>query len=224
MTEETTNVEDTPQNTEGGAQTSRAQERIQELVAARKAEEDARREADFRAKQALEQNERLQRLLEERLAPKEEEEEWVDPGEKALKENQKLRQELNAFRQQQADKEGVQRVNYEIQQAVAKLQWEDPEKASEMMAREYFAHKGMGISDSFDAKETARRLHEEEKSRKSAWIEAKKQQAEATSSVVAGANSKPVLEPPSSAPAWGTAERKEWDRATASEILSKFRI
>ena len=97
--------EQQPQNGDGGAQNSRAQERIQELVASRKVEEDARKEAELRAKQAYDQTERLQRLLEERLEAKQEpeEEEWVDPGEKALKENATLRQELDTFRQRQAE-------------------------------------------------------------------------------------------------------------------------
>ena len=217
--------EQQPQNGDGGAQNSRAQERIQELVASRKAEENARKEAELRAKQAYDQTERLQRLLEERLESNKEpeEEEWVDPGEKALKENAKLRQELDTFRQSQSEKEQMQRVNYEIQQAVAQFKWEDMSRVTETMAREYFAHKGMGINDSFDAADVAKRLNEEEKSRKTAWLESKKQQAEATSSAVAGSNSRPVVEPHTPTPAWGTPERKEWEKATASEIIAKFR-
>ena len=203
--ETTTGVPEGIADAEGGAPVSRAQERIQELLEITRNEREARAAMEAELRASREEQKQTLALLSERLPkPAVEEEEWIDPGEKALREQAAFRKEFSSFRAEQDAKERLQKVNYEIQQAVAKLDFKDPSKVAETMAREFYAHKGMGIEDRFDAAATAKKIHAEEAALRTAWATEKKQQAGQTASALTGTSSPPVTVSAVPRPAWGS--------------------
>jgi len=158
--------------------------------------------------------------------PPEPMEDWFD--ERAKQETNRLKSELAELRKEMQGATQAQREALQIQSIrAASKAYEftgSPKKIEEKLATAYYAAKGAGRANSFDAHAAAKGIYEDEQelvgSARTGYTQTKKEDAVATASLGGGVPPIPVPDPDGDIPKWGTAERKERDARVKKKWLS----